>query len=72
MFQSIINSNSRVARIVLLLMCCLFALLPLAALADGGGGTEPPVQDPCETCSSGDGGLIIFGMAVLSTLMGVL
>ncbi len=67
MFQSIINPKSRVARVVLLLMCCLFALLPLAALADG-TGPEPPIQEPDPNGLSVEYDLIVMGVAILSAL----
>ena len=68
MFQSINQLRTRLPRILLVLICCAVALLPLAALADG-TGVEPPIQAPDPNGSSAEDGLILLGLAILSTLM---
>jgi len=71
MFQSINHLHTRLPRILLILICCAVALLPLAALADG-GGIEPPIQDPDPNGSSAEDGLIVLGVAILSALATIL
>jgi len=69
MFQSINQLHTRLPRILLILICCVIALLPMVTLADGTGGPEPPIQDPDPNGSSLEYSLIVLGVAVLSALV---
>jgi hypothetical protein len=68
MFKRIAHSHGLVTRVVLILMFCLFALFPLAALADGTGGAEPPAQDPDPGGPPGGDGLVSFGLDMLALM----
>jgi|GEM_PF-6719646 len=68
MFRQIAHPRGLVTRCVLTLMFCMFALLPLPALADGGSGAVPPATGPDPTsCSAGDS-LVSLGLAMMASL----
>jgi len=68
MFNQMAHSRGLVTRLVLILMCCMFALLPLAALADSSGGAEPPITGPESTDGSAGDPLVSLGLAMLASL----
>jgi len=71
MFQSISRSHTPLVRIMLILICCLFVLSPLVALADGGGAIEPPIQGPDSGSSPSGTGLVSTSLATMSLLLTV-
>jgi hypothetical protein len=68
MFNQMARSRGLVTRCVLILMVCMFASLPLAALADSNGGAEPPITEPQDTGGSAGDPLVSLGLAMLASL----
>ena len=67
MFCSSDASVWRALRVVLLLICFMTIVLPMAALADG-PGPDPPVQNPDPLLSSGSDSLTTVVVTLLTVL----
>lgn len=68
MFNQMARSRGLVTRCILILTICIYALLPAAALADSGGGIEPPITAPEATDASAGDLTFSLALAVIASL----